>query len=126
MSIDFVFRGQKRSYRSLTISLERNVQNKSPSQDLNLAYQLGYSELPQIESLIFREFRQSVHHHAVSPPENDLLQWLAMMQHHGAPTRLLDVTRSLFVAMYFATGHDDLVDGVIYSFYDLDCLHIYV
>ena len=34
-------------------------------------------------------------------PEH-LIEWIALMQHHGAPTRLLDLTKSSFIAAYFA------------------------
>src|SRR5881227_953261 len=30
------------------------------------------------------------------------LEWLALMQHYGAPTRLLDFTESFWIALYFA------------------------
>ncbi len=34
-------------------------------------------------------------------PEH-LIEWLALMQHHGAPTRLLDLSKSPFISAYFA------------------------
>jgi hypothetical protein len=36
------------------------------------------------------------------PDTSDTFRWMAIMQHHGAPTRLLDFTWSPYVAAFFA------------------------
>ena len=36
------------------------------------------------------------------PADEDYLAWLALMQHYGTPTRLLDFTYSFYVAAFFA------------------------
>jgi hypothetical protein len=49
------------------------------------------------------KFRRSAHLHLKHQPgKEDELGWLAVMQHFGAPTRLVDFTYSPYVALFFA------------------------
>jgi hypothetical protein len=66
------------------------------------------------EDYVEREFRRRAHRYVVDVPStDDDLEWLALMQHHGAPTRLLDWTKSAHVAAFFAAQSSNLANSFI-------------
>ena len=72
------------------------------------------------EKAVLLDFQRAAHHYWGSTPGPDqIIDWLALMQHYGAPTRLLDWTRSPYVALYFAMQGESDGDAAIWTI-DLD------
>jgi len=89
----WAFRGQSDSTWPLESSLTRYL--KSFRDDRN--------DWPDRERHILHTFKRKAHLLLPRTPEpGETLEWLALMQHHGAPTRLLDFSWSPYVAAFFA------------------------
>jgi FRG domain len=88
---EFAFRGRNDAGDTLATSLAR----------------LG-GDPATLEGHLLRNFRKYARLEPV--PTDSPWSWLALGQHHGLPTRLLDWTNSPYVALHFATSRTDEFD----------------
>jgi FRG domain len=89
----WAFRGEQYAEWPLYSALSRYLQT----------FGIAPRAWPEQEERILRIFKRKAHQYLPQPPDlDDDFQWLALMQHHGAPTRLIDFTWSPYVAAFFA------------------------
>lgn len=111
------FRGHREASWNLTTTLDRAVL-KAYSID---TYDIHSTNLVRVnpqdnERAVLVEFQRGAHHyHATTPTPDHVVDWLALMQHYGAPTRLLDWTRSPYVALYFAMQEESNGDAALWA-----------
>ena len=87
-----VFRGQTNSKWDLTPSFIRELKRLEKTESWLSS-----------EAYLIDEFRRRGHLYVETmPKKEDRLGHLILMQHHGAPTRLLDFTYSFYIACFFA------------------------
>ncbi len=101
----WAFRGQARADQPLLTSLARRLIAYCPDRRL----------WPLRERRAIRIFRRKAHIYVSDGAAlEDDLRVLAMMQHHGGATRLLDFTKSPFVAAFFAL-ESSTSESVVYA-----------
>ena len=88
----YIYRGQANSNWGLESSLERVVGVKWNSKSAQV-----------FEEFSLECFQSKFHlYDTENCSPNSKLAWLAVMQHYGTPTRLVDFSESPYVALYFA------------------------
>jgi hypothetical protein len=110
---NWAFRGHANTSWSLEPSIER-LQRAYPN-----SVRVG------AEEYVRKAFKRRAHHYLNDlPGEHEELEWMALMRHHGAPTRLLDWTRSPYVAAFFALAEaPDEQDSVIWAI-DIEAIRL--
>ncbi len=86
--LEWIFRGQSNSNWELRTTLERSniIEN-----------------FPEFEDELLNEFKKGAKFYLKEESEPETtLEYLSMLQHYGAPSRLLDFSKSPYVAAYFA------------------------
>lgn len=103
---NYFYRGVSNSKYELIPALGRIDLLPENRQDQNLN---------EVEETLIKNFKRRARpfYKSVTDDEWELL---AIAQHHGLPTRLLDWTRNPLVALYFAVESNPNVDGAVYVY----------
>lgn len=98
------FRGHAAIWGELTPKIYRAVYNEIWKKD------------PLFECRLIQDFIRLAEPMMSDPPSLDQkIRWIFLMQHHGAPTKLLDWTENVLVGLYFAVRDEVERDGELWA-----------
>lgn len=104
----FLFRGQASSAWPLKPKIVRLLEG------MPLEKALGY----EFDAVCYFRERAHLFVPGLLPDTEDFPEWLCLMQHFCAPTRMLDWSASFIVALYFAVFDEPQADsGAVWFFY---------
>lgn len=113
----WLFRGHADASWKLETSLYRLFTDLQKTFEISGIENMRWYARDRRETAMINQFKANAHLYLKTLPRNSEsnLEWLSIMQHFGCPTRLLDVTASPYIALYFALeeGHGD---AVVYAF----------
>ncbi len=98
---NFVYRGVSNTLYELITSLGR-------------CESITGKPIDRLEARLTKLFKESSIPYLEHKPNNEL-EWLAIAQHYGLPTRLLDWTYNPLIAIYFAVESTPVNDGAVYK-----------
>jgi hypothetical protein len=102
----WIYRGMPNQSWDLKTSLERATER----------LEIEPKDSRDFEMALMRSFRRHYHLYTTHLPDlSHNLDWLSLMHHHDAPTRLLDWTYSVYVAAYFALEGEGKMEGGIWK-----------
>ncbi|MCR5458013.1 MAG: FRG domain-containing protein [Clostridiales bacterium] len=116
----FVFRGHGCADWAMSSSLERMAKRFHPR---HFVYAVNDYEEDNLKEF---KWKYPGYEKTNIPAENEVIEWLSIMQHYGAPTRLVDFSYSLYVALFMSM--DSLVedeDSAIWGLNQLICREIF-
>jgi len=93
----FLFRGQPSSEYNLESTFDRAYR-------INTPISTGMPKW-RYEAVMLFNFKRIAHQYLEAsniPQKNDNLEWISLLRHYGAPSRLLDFSYSFYIAAYFA------------------------
>lgn len=94
---NFIFRGQGDAEWPLATSLARMVRNHHPYMEDKLL-------TASYEERMMGEFKWKYpsYEKVQIPADIESIEWLSLMQHYGSPTRMLDFSYSMYIALFMA------------------------